>query len=231
MDINEEMLKRIKDSFKEGPKENVVLDLSHLGIKVMPVIPSNVGVLNLNRNRLTEIPKLNELRNPQFSKALTDLYIDYNKITELPDLPENLEFLTCSHNKLTELPEIPDSLVFLDCTYNNLDQPPVVPKNCTLIFYPQEKDILNVPFDAENSIIYDKIILGNSIVDFNNESNYGRFYKKDTFDKLTSHPIDPHKKIGLIKKPHSYIARLTFKKDKNNGTRVTRKNTKDLEEL
>jgi len=36
-------------------------------------------------------------------------------LTELPDLPSNLEYLNCSGNPLTELPLLPDGLQYLKC--------------------------------------------------------------------------------------------------------------------
>ena len=225
MDKQEEIRRRIKEVFKKGPVDDVILDLSKMAMNTIPVIPTNVKILNLSFNKLTNIPQENELHHPQFSKSLTDLFIDNNAITNLPELPQNLEFLSCNNNKLKVLPKLPDTLTFLDCTYNNLDKIPEVPKNCILIFYPQEKNILDIPYESENAIIPDKILLGNSIVDFDNEASYGRYYKKKTFDKLDTNPFNPGIKLGSIKPPQKYIARPTLKKAKVGGKRLTLKNS------
>jgi hypothetical protein len=209
---DENVNKRISDAFKKGASSDVILDLSNLSIENIPVIPTNVKLLILNDNKLTKIPDENKARLPQFGEVLTDLFIDNNSLTKLPNLPNNLEFLSCKNNKLTALPKLPDTLTFLDCTYNKLENIPEIPKGCTLIFYPQEQHILEVPLNAKNAIMYEPILLGNSIVDFNDEAEkYNRYYTKNTFDKLEKHPFNPNSKIGSKKKAKSYIARLTKK--------------------
>lgn len=216
----EKLNKRISEAFKKGANVDVTLDLSNLSIENIPVIPTNVKLLILNQNKLTKIPDENKAHLPQFSKVLTDLFIDNNSLTELPNLPDNLEFLSCKNNKLTALPKLPDSLTFLDCTYNNFENIPEVPKGCTLIFYPQEQDILEIPSNAKNSIMHEPILLGNSIVDFNDEAEkYNRYYTKNTFDKLEKNPFIPNSKVGSKKKAKSYIARPS-KTKKNKSVNI-----------
>ena len=217
---NEEISKRTRDALTKGAVDNVVLDLANLSIKTIPVIPTNLKLLILNENNIAEIAEQNELGLPQFSQSLTDLFIDNNSLTNLPNLPDNLEFLTCNNNKLTSLPKLPDSLTFLDCSYNHLETAPEVPKTCTLIFYPQEQHILDVPFNAENSIMQEPILLGDSIVDFNDEAEkYGRYYTKNTFEKLEKNPFVPNSKVGSKKKAKSYIARPS-KTKKNRPVKI-----------
>jgi Leucine-rich repeat (LRR) protein len=40
------------------------------------------------------------------------------ELTELPKLPDNLKYLTCSNNKLSSLPKLPTNLEFLNCSSN-----------------------------------------------------------------------------------------------------------------
>ncbi len=43
-------------------------------------------------------------------------------LTELPELPENLQDLNCINNQLTELPELPENLQKLSCSSNQLTE-------------------------------------------------------------------------------------------------------------
>ena len=62
-------------------------------------------------NKLVELPKLPD--------SLERLYCSYNNLESLPKLPDNLKILVCFSNKLVELPKLPDSLEILHC-YNKL---------------------------------------------------------------------------------------------------------------
>ena len=42
-----------------------------------------------------------------------------NNLTELPELPNSLSYLSCFTNNLTELPDLPNSLNELYCSCNN----------------------------------------------------------------------------------------------------------------
>jgi Leucine-rich repeat (LRR) protein len=74
----------------------------------------------------------------------------YNKLTQLPDLPDTLEILGCSENQLTSLPDLPDTLKILYCDNNQLTSLPDLPDtlerlNCShnkLIFLPDLPDTL-----------------------------------------------------------------------------------------
>ena len=73
--------------------------------------------------RFTNLTELPELPN-----YLTCLHCSINKLTQLPKLPNELFMLQCSCNKLTQLPKLPDSLEFLDCQVNKLTCLPKLPR-------------------------------------------------------------------------------------------------------
>ena len=57
----------------------------------------------------------------------------YNKLTNLPTLPDSLEGLDCNENKLTSLPTLPDNLTDLNCDYNELTSLPKLPNNLRVL--------------------------------------------------------------------------------------------------
>jgi len=48
------------------------------------------------------------------------LYCSNNQLTQLPELPENLQRLDCYNNQLTQLPELPENLQEIYCDNNQL---------------------------------------------------------------------------------------------------------------
>lgn len=67
------------------------------------------------------------IRTTVFPDSLKSLTLANCNLTELFGLPENLQFLDCHYNKITELPKLPN-LVVLYCTHNNLTMIPYFPK-------------------------------------------------------------------------------------------------------
>jgi Leucine-rich repeat (LRR) protein len=62
------------------------------------------------------------------------LWLNSLGLTQLPELPEDLEYLYCYNNKLTSLPELPKGLKYLDCSYNNLNQLPKLPESLKYLY-------------------------------------------------------------------------------------------------
>ena len=44
----------------------------------------------------------------------------YNKLTQIDNLPSNIELLYCDNNKITQLDNLPHSLKVLHCQENNI---------------------------------------------------------------------------------------------------------------
>ena len=59
---------------------------------------------------------------------------NYCDLTELPNLPNSLEYLSCNENKLTELPDLPNSLIDLSCNDNKLTELPDLPNSLTHLY-------------------------------------------------------------------------------------------------
>ena len=93
------------------------------------------------------------LNNIIYFNKLKELYCSYNpQLTQLPELPANLQTLNCYNNpQLTQLPELPANLQTLNC-YNNpqLTQLPELPANL------KELDCSRSPIDKETIKIIKK---------------------------------------------------------------------------
>lgn len=83
------------------------LNLSHLHLTELPIIPSNCKKLNFSGNNLTSLPEL------PFCQSLN---CAGNKLTRLPNLPMCRE-LNCSRNQIIYLPDLP-VCAFLSCYEN-----------------------------------------------------------------------------------------------------------------
>ena len=98
--------------------QNGELDLSGLGLTILPPISEGIIELKCFQNQLTSIPRL--------PSTLVRLYCSSNQLTSLPELPPSLEELVCSNNQLTSLPELPP-LRNLWCSENPLFSLPELP--------------------------------------------------------------------------------------------------------
>lgn len=89
--------------------------------------PPNPYVTNMfcNYNLLTELPPLHE--------GLIELSCSMCQIVELPPLPSTLNVLDCRNNQLTSLPSLPDSLLSLICSDNIIREISVFPRNLVII--------------------------------------------------------------------------------------------------
>jgi Leucine-rich repeat (LRR) protein len=81
-------------------------------------LPLSTTYINVSGKGLTYLPDLSRF------KQLTHLYCDYNQLTELSPLNDNLTHLYCFHNQLTELPPLNDNLTVLYCHHNQLSELP-----------------------------------------------------------------------------------------------------------
>lgn len=146
-----EAVERIKQFL--NTKGATTLDLSSLGLRDLPPLPSKLKELNVSNNRLTYglscLPQgllslkvsYNGLRSlPDLPAGLTSLDASNNQIcclgkneqykSGLPSLPQKLLLLNLSNNCLRGLPRLPDGLTSLDLSNNELykDGLPELPK-------------------------------------------------------------------------------------------------------
>ena len=71
----------------------------------------------------------------QYFENLTHLNCSYNQITQLPNLPSNLNYLNTSHCvNLNLISSFPHSLEFIDCSYNQINNLPNLPSNLKQLY-------------------------------------------------------------------------------------------------
>jgi Leucine-rich repeat (LRR) protein len=122
----QEALRRLTSRVSDIPGMEGYVDLKHLGLTVLPPIPSHVRYLFCNNNNLTELPEL--------PKHLKGLVCSDNQLTQLPNLPTSLVKLSCGNNQIMQLPELPASLEFLICNDNQIHQLPKLPTSLRQLY-------------------------------------------------------------------------------------------------
>ena len=112
-----------EDEYDENPAVDIeLLDLSGLGLKILPPLPDGLRMLNCEGNLLETLDGL--------PRTLISLECGNNRLTALPDtLPPYLYTLNCEDNKLTRLPEVlPDTITHLYADRNRITELPVLPE-------------------------------------------------------------------------------------------------------
>ncbi len=104
-------------AWQAADNTDLVLDLSWLGLDVLPPLPSQLRRLDCQYNELLQLPA-------HLPAALEELNCTGNLLTELPPLPLGLTRLRCSENALRSFPPLPVALVHLECADNCLEQLP-----------------------------------------------------------------------------------------------------------
>lgn len=99
----------------------VVFNCGNNNITFLPPLPSRLRVLFVSYNKLTSLDNLPD--------NLGELYCVENQLKRLPDsLPSALRILNCSYNALSVLPKMPTKLQTLLCSNNLLTKLPVLPQ-------------------------------------------------------------------------------------------------------
>jgi len=101
--------------------------------------------LYCNNNQITSL-QLNMMIN------LEELFCgSNNKITNLDNLPHNLEYLHCSDNKITSLDNLPPNLKELNCSNNQINSLDNLPHNLKVLHcsYNQITNLDNLPLNLK----------------------------------------------------------------------------------
>lgn len=110
-----------------------VLDLSHLNLDELPLIPE--GVVNLD--------------------------ISYNNISIIDKLPSSIKTLNCSHNKITQLNNL-SKITNLNCSYNKISKISNLSKEIEFIDVSNNKLLKPLSINREKVVMYDQNNLYNS---------------------------------------------------------------------
>jgi len=92
------------------------------------------GLTQLERLKIINIDKLNELPSFSDSTRLKTLICSNNNLVQLPrKLPQSLTYFNCSYNKLTELPVLHENM-YIYCNHNQLYSLPLFPNTYVIYF-------------------------------------------------------------------------------------------------
>lgn len=93
--------------------------------QMLKVQRPNAKFLELSDNSLNHVP--------EFQESFTEIYLQYNALLYIPELPSQLVILNVYDNKLTYLPKLPDTLEDLNCGGNSLECLPELPPNLLIL--------------------------------------------------------------------------------------------------
>ena len=122
--------------FSSKPLEPIHLDYTNRGLnndefkfiiaQYTPSEKNRIITLSIAGNNLTNLPDL--------PPNLQELYCYENKLISLPKLPITLNKLSCANNELTDLPNLPQNLQGLFCNHNKLVILPELPLTLEALF-------------------------------------------------------------------------------------------------
>lgn len=155
--LQDNLLTRLPKSFTANQTKLIYLNLDRNRLEDLPDLSGlPIRWLRLNHNRLTALPAL--------PATLERLYLNNNNLQTLPDLPEGLKHLSLSDNPLREVPaDLGAGLEMLDLSYTHLTALPadlsawrtVKELNLTNCPLPQaEKDRIVAAFDPLSTTIF-----------------------------------------------------------------------------
>jgi Leucine-rich repeat (LRR) protein len=107
---------------------------------------------------------ISDLEGIQFFTGLEQLFLDYNNLTTLPNLPNSLKKLWVNDNQLTSLPSLPTNLESLSVETNNLTALPSLPNSLEQLWC--SENMLTALPDFSQTQLYDLICMDNQITTF-----------------------------------------------------------------
>ena len=139
-DLKENVDRALVRMFKCVKLHSNELNLSSLSLGSVPPLPEWIEMLNLIENELDSI---------QVPESCKELELDFNNLTEFPQVPDGITLISVnnnlishidsfppkikeifiSHNKLSEIPAIPDTTEVFDCGCNKIQEIRYFPKN------------------------------------------------------------------------------------------------------
>lgn len=121
------------------PDDIQCIDISYKNLTYVPSLKRfyNLKHFDCSKNRLTQLPELND--------CLEFLNCASNQLSLLPELNRSLDDLICDSNKLTELPNLTNCLLTqLSCGYNRLTQLPEL-NNCLIYLSCNNNKLTQLP--------------------------------------------------------------------------------------
>ena len=122
------LLERFVSQPPGGERE---LELDHLNLSSLPVLPPGIRSLNVSNNQLTTVPALPD--------SIREIHANHNRLTRLPALPKDLKALFIMNNQLATLPALPEGLESVHANGNQLRRLPALPSTLKTLFVPQNQ--------------------------------------------------------------------------------------------
>lgn len=139
-DFKENVDRALLRMFKCVELHNNELDLSYLFLGSVPPLPEWIEMLSLIHNELDsihvpesckelEVDFNNLTEFPQVPDGITLISVNNNLISHIDSFPPKAKIISICHNKLSEIPTIPDAAKVFDCSENNIKEIRWFPKN------------------------------------------------------------------------------------------------------
>ncbi|EGP4636856.1 leucine-rich repeat domain-containing protein [Escherichia coli] len=139
-DFKENVDRALLRMFKCVELHNNELDLSYLFLGSVPPLPEWIEMLSLIHNELDsihvpesckelEVDFNNLTEFPQVPDGITLISVNNNLISHIDSFPPKIEKIFISHNKLSQIPAIPDTTAVFDCGCNKIQEIRYFPKN------------------------------------------------------------------------------------------------------
>ena len=155
------------------------LSHNHLTHFLFDRLSENLCSLDLTENQLTTVDSA-------FPPNLKVLKLGFNRIIEIPSLPEKLEHLDIHKNKLSAIPDFPSTLKYIDCSENSIKSLPDTIKECSSLEFLnyENNDDLDVSLSALE-FIDKRFHFLNSIEDVKKEEQIKEIYNTNFEDVKT----------------------------------------------
>lgn len=121
--LNAQMIYIPDPNFRAYLQQNFAACMNGDSLNASCSAVQNASSLNLSGLSISDLSGIQAFINLEY------LYVYFNYLTFLPELPNSLITFNCYGNELVELPELPPSLKWLSCSYNNLTFLPELPIN------------------------------------------------------------------------------------------------------
>jgi Leucine-rich repeat (LRR) protein len=118
---------------------------------------NNIIELTFDNNNINKLPN-------QLSNNLKYLSCAYNKIEQLPILPDSLLYLCISNNNISKI-TLPNNILKLYCSNNKIENLDNLPQSLILLScsYNKIKKLDNIPYLLEELYIYGNELSGENI--------------------------------------------------------------------
>jgi len=131
------------------------LTLSGCKMKTLPLLPNSLERLIIMNMDLEYLPSLentnltiilassNKIKIlPSFPNTLCHIDFNYNKITEISNLPHSITHLMIISNDIEKITYFPENVIFINISYNYLTELPLIPENVEELFCLHNKLIM-----------------------------------------------------------------------------------------